>query len=128
MDKLPCKGVVYTVEEGDTLYLISRKFRVPLGFLLKANPMVDIYNLQIGEKICVPGVGSDMAPRPEGLCPYCTLFSYVVKDGDTLEGILAYLGIEMEDLLKYNKNSDLYLKPGTKIMVPRNESEGESQT
>ena len=47
MENTPCRGTVYTVKEGDTLYLISRKFRVPLAFILKANPMIDIYNLQI---------------------------------------------------------------------------------
>lgn len=125
MENTPCRGTVYTVKEGDTLYLISRKFRVPLAFILKANPMVDIYNLQIGQQICVPRVGTNL-PRPDGSCPSCGFITYVVKAGESLQDILDFLGIELEDLLKYNNNGTLYLKEGMEIRVPQNESGNEA--
>ena len=49
-----CKGIVYTVNQGDSLYRISKMFQVPLEYLLKANPYADILNLKIGEAICIP--------------------------------------------------------------------------
>lgn len=49
-----CNGMMYTIKEGDTLYAISMKYQVPLSVLLRANPYVDVYNLQVGETICVP--------------------------------------------------------------------------
>lgn len=49
-----CRGFLHVVEKGDTLYKISRKYRVPLARILLANPYVDIYNLQVGDEICVP--------------------------------------------------------------------------
>ena len=49
-----CNGMMYTIKEGDTLYAISMKYQVPLAVLLRANPNVDVYNLQVGETICVP--------------------------------------------------------------------------
>ncbi|MHB9096164.1 MAG: LysM peptidoglycan-binding domain-containing protein [Eubacteriales bacterium] len=53
--KQPCEsGIFWIVEEGDTLYLISRKLRVPLEKILQANPGIDPQNLQIGSKICIP--------------------------------------------------------------------------
>ena len=52
-----CGGIVYTIKEGDTLYSISGRFQVPVALILKANPMADIYNLQIGAKLCIPMYG-----------------------------------------------------------------------
>lgn len=51
----PCdSGIYWVVEEGDTLYLISRKLNIPLEKIIQINPGVDPYNLQIGSKICIP--------------------------------------------------------------------------
>ncbi len=49
-----CDGIMYSIKNGDTLYSISMKYKVPLALLLRANPYVDVYNLQIGETICIP--------------------------------------------------------------------------
>lgn len=49
-----CNGTRYTIKKGDTLYSISRQYDVPLAMILRANPYVDVYNLQIGQSICIP--------------------------------------------------------------------------
>lgn len=49
-----CDGMIYTIKKGDTLYSISRSKQVPLSMLLRANPYVDVYNLQVGDTICIP--------------------------------------------------------------------------
>ncbi len=49
-----CNGMVYTIQPGDTVYAISRKFRVPVWAILRANSGVDVYNLRIGAKLCIP--------------------------------------------------------------------------
>lgn len=51
----PCdSGIYWIIEEGDTLWLISRKMNIPLKKILTANPGIDPENLQIGSKICLP--------------------------------------------------------------------------
>lgn len=51
----PCaSGVYWIIEEGDTLWLISRKLNIPLAKILAVNPDIDPKNLQIGSKICIP--------------------------------------------------------------------------
>lgn len=50
-----CPGFLHIVQKGDTLYLLSRRYRVPLWAILFANPYVNVYNLQIGDEICIPG-------------------------------------------------------------------------
>lgn len=66
-----CDGVTHTIKKGDTLYEISRKYKVPLALLLRANPYVDVFNLQVGDTICVPAnlgqaaqSSQNMAVRP----------------------------------------------------------------
>lgn len=49
-----CNGENYVIQEGDTLYSISRKYHVPMQVILRANPFVDIYNLRIGSRLCIP--------------------------------------------------------------------------
>ena len=115
-----CNGIIYTIKKGDTLYSISGRFRVPLARILRANPYIDIYNLQIGEQICIPK------------CPNCNpfyLMSYVIKTDETLLDILNRFGIELEDLLKYNNLNGMLLQAGSKLQIPvrRDGEEGEEE-
>ena len=59
-----CNGIMHTVRSGDTLYSISMEHQVPLALLLRANPYVDVYNLQVGETICVPVRANDRSVMP----------------------------------------------------------------
>ncbi len=54
MGHLKCHGLVHTIEEGDSLYKIGKRYGVRVSELLFANPYLDLYNLQIGDEICVP--------------------------------------------------------------------------
>lgn len=56
MNKRYCNGMVHVIKQGETLYQLSRKYRVPLALILRANPYVDVYNLQVGQEICIPVV------------------------------------------------------------------------
>lgn len=70
-----CDGMTHTIKKGDTLYEISRAHNVPLSLLLRANPYVDVFNLQVGDTLCIPtkkpperpfpmpGVSPGMRPR-----------------------------------------------------------------
>ena len=51
----PCpNGFYYSVQQGDTLFLIAQRYRVSLQALINANPGIDPNNLRIGQIICVP--------------------------------------------------------------------------
>lgn len=51
-----CNGTIHTVEKGDTLYLLSKRYNVPLSLLMRANQNVNVYNLQVGTNLCIPSV------------------------------------------------------------------------
>ena len=49
-----CIGFTHTIEKGDTLYLLGKKYKVRVSALIFANPYLYIYNLQVGDQICIP--------------------------------------------------------------------------
>lgn len=57
-----CDGYTYTIKKGDTLYEISRSHKVPLSLLLRSNPFVDVFNLQVGDTLCIPTRQSPSRP------------------------------------------------------------------
>ena len=59
-----CRGMVHVIEKGDTLYRLGKQYHVSVGQLMFANPFVNVYNLQIGDELCIP---ISIQPRnPEG--------------------------------------------------------------
>ena len=50
----PCRGIVHVIEQGDTLYLLGKRYHVSVSSIMYANPFVNIYNLQIGDELCIP--------------------------------------------------------------------------
>ena len=46
MNQRFCNGMIHVIRSGDNLYQLSRRYRVPLALILRANPYVDVYNLR----------------------------------------------------------------------------------
>lgn len=87
-----CNGVIHVVEKGDTLYKLSKLYKCNLCDIITANPYVNVYNMQVGEEICIP-----VQPQePENM-------SYVVKEGDTFEDVFRYFGVGPKELFENNK-------------------------
>ena len=49
-----CNGIVHTIKKGDTLYQLSRYYNVTINEIMRANANVNVYNLQVGDQICIP--------------------------------------------------------------------------
>ena len=58
-----CDGMTHTIKKGDTLYSISRMHDVPIAMIMRANPYVDVYNLRVGDTICIPVMPDNMQQR-----------------------------------------------------------------
>ncbi len=59
----PCRGIIHVIQKGDTLYQLGKRYHVSVGQLMFANPFVDVYNLQIGDELCIPAT---IQPRVVG--------------------------------------------------------------
>ena len=101
----------YTIKKGDTIYNISRKYDLRVRDLMRANPFVNVYNLQVGEELCIPVT---MEMPGNGLRPY------VVKRDDTLLSILRENNITFEELARLNRSAAvLKLPAGTVLLLPQ---------
>lgn len=59
-----CNGIIHVIQSGDTLYTLSQKYNVNLEDIMYANSNVNVYNLQAGQKVCIPtGVGFVQTPN-----------------------------------------------------------------
>lgn len=107
-----CRGTVHRVRRGDTLYSIARMYNVRVADIIRANPFVNIYNLQAGDELCIPTGNTGNNP-PAGFVPY------VVRPRDTLSSILRSTNSTYEELARFNQVlADLTVPAGTVLLVP----------
>ncbi len=101
--------VNYIVQKGDSLYKIALKYNVTVDELIQANNLKDslIYPDQV---IVIP---KRMNNGP------VFFEEYVVKDGDTIEGIAFKTQTDTNDIVKYNDVSKLMLVPMQNLNIPR---------
>lgn len=104
---LQCRGYVHVIEDGDTLYKLARKYDVKLFDIMRLNPYVNVYNLQIGDEICIP----TMPARPEKM--------YVVNENDTFADVIKAFGVPVDVLIKNNPALlDIELPEGLILKMP----------
>ena len=98
----------HLVQKGDTLWGLSRKYKVPLQSIAQANRIKLTKQLQIGEKLLIPGTTSREA-------------WYLVKAGDTYSSIARRYNVEWQDLQRANGIPPRRLQIGTKLRIPNGE-------
>ncbi|MBC7105209.1 MAG: LysM peptidoglycan-binding domain-containing protein [Firmicutes bacterium] len=96
----PCpEGNYYTIQPGDTLFSIARRFGVSVDDLIEANPGIDPQSLRVAQIICIPLA---VAPRR---CPPGTI-TYTVRAGDTFFSLARRFGVTVEDIQRANPGVD----------------------
>ena len=59
-----CNGIVHTIKKGDTLYQLSRYYNVTINEIMRANANINVYNMQVGDQICIPVKRPVPTPMP----------------------------------------------------------------
>ena len=122
------KWTWYRVNKGDSLYRISRKFRVPISAIKDANNMK--YNLiHPGQRLLIPlsysystktssrvRTSSYRTSRTKKLLKGERL--YTVKPGDTIYSIARKYGVSQTSLKRRNGLWRNLIKPGQKLIIP----------
>jgi len=115
----PPNTFAYTVQPGDTMFLIAQRFGVSLNALIAANPQIpDPSRIFPGQIVCVPSSGTQ-----PGVCPPNT-FVYTVQPGDTMFLIARRFGVSLDALIAANPQipNPNQIRPGQRICVPRGAS------
>lgn len=96
----PSGAVPYTIQAGDTFYLIARRLGVTVQTLINLNPGVDPNRLRIGQRICIPSgappepefpelCSAVLRPNPEGPAPQSGGVFWIRQDNSTQRVIVA---------------------------------------
>lgn len=88
----PPGSKAYTIQRGDTIYSIAKRFKMHLAPLLEANPNLNPDALLIGQKICIPAISSSHVSEAYGIkLVYPYLWSRI--DDERYEGIDGFFQI-----------------------------------
>ena len=113
----PAGSQAYTVQRGDSFYLIARKFGVSVRALMNANPAIAAGRLLVGDSLCVP-VGEGRS------CPIGSA-AYTVQPGQSVVDVMVASNVSLRALREYNEDIRLTaLRPGDVLCVPPNGDRG----
>ena len=107
-------SITYTVKRGNTLSQIARAYHVSVEHIVELNDIENPNLIYPGEKLRITESNvTDLSPVDNTIQVY-----YVVKQGDTLNGIARRFGITLNEILQYNDiaNSNL-IYPGQTIKI-----------
>lgn len=102
-------GTAYTVQAGDSLYLISNRFGTTVPNLKSANGLTS-NSVYVGQRLVIPG-GSGASATNTGS-------RYTVQAGDNLYKISVKFGVTVNSIKKANKLWKDMLYPGQKLTIP----------
>jgi LysM repeat protein len=104
----PCS--YYTVQPGDTLYSIARRYGTTVDAIAQANGILNPSYIYVGQVLCIP---SGYAPPP------VTGGYYTVQPGDTLYSIALRYGTSVWAIAAANNlPNPNYIYTGQKLLIP----------
>lgn len=90
------------VREGDTVYAVSKRYKVPMRDIIAVNGLAPPFLLKTGQRLKLP------PPR-----------EYTVQPGDTLYGLSRTFDISLTSLAQFNGlRSPYFVHPGQVIRLP----------
>ncbi len=116
-DKNPQKHIV---QQGETLYAISRSYNVTVDEIKKANPGLS-ESLSPGQEIRIPEINDTQTAVPGGNAHPAQqdqVKTHKVVAGETLYSISKLYGVDTDDLKKMNPTAGDVLKTGQILVIP----------
>ncbi|WP_143598597.1 LysM peptidoglycan-binding domain-containing protein, partial [Tissierella sp. P1] len=110
----PTGSFSYTIKSGDTLYKLAITHNTTVEAIMAINPGINPNNLQIGQRICIPG----STTPPPTRCPSGS-FAYTIKAGDTLYKLAITYKTTVEAIMAINPGiNPNNLQIGQVICIP----------
>jgi len=108
----PAGTFVYTVQPGDTLSALARRFGVSVDELVRLNRLRDPGLLRVGQELLIPGQAPAATPTVTG-------YVHVVRPGETLYGISRQYGVPLDQLAAANQiTNPATLRVGQRLIIP----------
>lgn len=107
-------STVYTVQAGDTLSGIGKRYGVDWRKLAELNNIDNPNLIRVGQKIEIPGVAPDPEPEPEEV-------TYTVQKGDSLWAIAKKFygkGWKFPLIMQANGMTKAAIYPGDVLIIP----------
>lgn len=110
----------YTIQRGDMLYTLARKYGSTVDAISGANPGIEPRKLRIGATIVIPRNADSLqlAPSNAGSEPPANGKVYSVEKGDTLIQIARRNGIKLQALREANQLRSDRILIGQKLKIP----------
>jgi LysM repeat protein len=104
------QGQTHVVQRGETLWSIAARYGTTPQAIVNANGLANANRIYAGQRLAIPGGGSDRAPASSG--------AYTVRSGDTLYSIAARFGTTVSAIVRANglANANL-LYVGQRLIV-----------
>lgn len=106
----------YTVQSGDTLYSIARKFNTTVDQLRDLNNLTSNV-LQPGQVLIISELGE--TPQPPSSDGYII---YTVKSGDSLWKIANQYGVTVNEIISLNQLGTTVLQVGQQLRIPQQQT------
>jgi murein DD-endopeptidase MepM/ murein hydrolase activator NlpD len=107
---------IHTLQRGETIYALAKKYGVKEDEILFLNGIEDARRLSVGQKIRIPRTGIQVNPIPSG-APAFT--EHKVVRGETLFGIARFYGVTVAQIRTANNLSENYvLKIADTLRIP----------
>lgn len=99
----PAGETTYTVQRGDTLSTIARRFDSTVAAIAQRNGIANVNRIFVGQQLVIPAgtPPPPAAPTPEPEQP-SEPQTYVVRPGDTLFRISARFGVSLDAIVQAN--------------------------
>jgi len=112
---------IHTVQRGDTLYGLSRKYGTSVQELQSLNNLQST-SLSVGQRLIVKKAATQARPETPAVIPTIEPSQdtyYVIKRGDNLYRVAQSHGVALQDLVDWNdfESSSVQIFPGQRILV-----------
>ena len=111
-DLIDTSYTTYTVQSGDSPWLIANAYGIPLDDLLRANGFTQESTIYVGEEIVIPG------DAPVDFSILDSENEYMVEPGDTLSGIAARYNVNINAIKGINNLSSDVILVGQILQIP----------
>lgn len=105
----------YTVADGDTLWVLARRFGTTVEAISSTNGISEDQFLRPGQRLRIPTGGRAGA----GGGATAAASTYTVRSGDTLWAIALKTGVDVDTLARANRIQGDALRVGQRLVIPR---------